>query len=60
MPGGGISDKNLLEILETTGAQEFHASARLKKQSNMEFKNEKCKMGSDSSEYSIQVKIVKE
>lgn len=55
MPGGGISDKNLLEILEATGAQEFHASARLKKQSNMEFKNEKCKMGSDSSEYSIQV-----
>ena len=50
----------IFRTLEVTGAQEFHASARLKKQSNMEFKNEKCKMGSDSSEYSIQVKIVKD
>ena len=55
MPGGGINESNLLEILQTTKAEEFHASARMKKHSDMEFKNEKCKMGSDSSEYTIQV-----
>ena len=55
MPGGGINESNLETILKGTGVQEFHASARTTKFSNMEFKNEKCKMGSDSSEYSIQV-----
>ena len=55
MPGGGINEKNLREILERTKAKEFHASARVSKGSCMNFKNEKCKMGSDSSGYSIQV-----
>ena len=55
MPGGGISDSNLKEILEKTGCREFHASARIEKKSEMRFKNEKCKMGTDSSEYSIHV-----
>ena len=36
MPGGGINETNLLEILKTTNAEEFHASARIKKHSNMQ------------------------
>ena len=55
MPGGGINSSNLKEILVESGAKEFHASARAQKLSNMTFKNEKCKMGTDSSEYTIQV-----
>ena len=31
MPGGGINESNLLEILKTTEAEEFHASARIGK-----------------------------
>lgn len=55
MPGGGIKKENLKEILSRTGAREFHASARSLKKSPMIYKNEKCQMGSDSSEYTIQV-----
>ncbi len=58
LPGGGITDSNLETILKQTGVKEFHASARTQKQSEMSFKNEKCSMGSDSSEYSIQVTSV--
>lgn len=55
MPGGGINDTNLEEILKTLGATEFHASARHRKESTMEFKNEVCSMGTNSEEFSILV-----
>ena len=55
MPGGGINESNLKEILQETKVKEFHASARSMQHSLMAFQNTKCKMGSDSTEYSIQV-----
>ena len=55
MPGGGISVSNLEDILATTGAKEFHASARAKKESLMQFRNESCSMGSNSEEFTILV-----
>ena len=55
MPGGGINESNLKEILEETRVKEFHASARSTQSSLMSHQNAKCKMGSDSTEYSIQV-----
>ncbi len=55
MPGGGINEANLKLILEESGADEFHASARSIKQSGMEYRNDKCKMGTDSSEFTTMV-----
>ena len=55
MPGGGINENNLKQILQETKVKEFHASARSTQPSLMAFQNTKCKMGSDSTEYSIQV-----
>ena len=40
MPGAGINENNLGEILRATGVQEFHGSARIRVQSRMKFKND--------------------
>lgn len=55
MPGGGINEDNLREILDKCKANEFHASARTWKTSGMLFRNKDCSMGTDSNEYSIMV-----
>jgi len=55
MPGGGISEENMAEIMEATKAVEYHASARERKESLMEYRNPACSLGSDSSEYSCMV-----
>ena len=55
MPGGGINENNLRQILMETKVKEFHGSARSPQESKMKFKNEKCRMGTDSNDYSIQV-----
>ena len=39
MPGSGVTSGNILLIAETTGAVEFHASARIKVKSKMEYNN---------------------
>lgn len=36
--GGGITERNLQRILEGSGAQEFHSSARSSKDSAMKFR----------------------
>lgn len=36
--GGGITERNLQRILEGSGAQEFHCSARSGKESAMKFR----------------------
>eukprot|EP00090_Calanus_glacialis_P004224 TRINITY_DN13125_c0_g1_i1.p1 TRINITY_DN13125_c0_g1~~TRINITY_DN13125_c0_g1_i1.p1 ORF type:complete len:248 (+),score=53.04 TRINITY_DN13125_c0_g1_i1:136-879(+) len=55
MPGGGINEENLEEIQTKTKCVEFHASARIKRDSKMEFQNEACSMGSNSQEFFIMV-----
>ncbi|XP_069045361.1 copper homeostasis protein cutC homolog [Lepisosteus oculatus] len=57
MPGGGISERNLQRILEGSGAQEFHCSARSTKDSAMKFRNTCVSMGATLSapEYSLKV-----
>lgn len=40
MPGSGIRAKNLQDILQQTGAKEFHSSARILQASKMEYHNE--------------------
>ncbi len=39
MPGSGITSKNIISIAESTGAKEFHSSAGIKKDSNMQYNN---------------------
>jgi len=53
MPGGGVTEHNLAEIIRQTGATEIHLSARDTVRSAMAFRNEHCAMGtfSKDSEY---------
>ncbi|XP_020777011.1 copper homeostasis protein cutC homolog isoform X3 [Boleophthalmus pectinirostris] len=57
MPGGGITERNLQRILEGSGAQEFHCSARSSKESAMKFRNTSVSMGASFSapEYGLKV-----
>lgn len=57
MPGGGITERNLQRILEGSGAQEFHCSARSGKDSAMKFRNPCVNMGASlaAPEYSLKV-----
>uniref|UniRef100_A0AAQ4RZV0 Copper homeostasis protein cutC homolog n=1 Tax=Gasterosteus aculeatus aculeatus TaxID=481459 RepID=A0AAQ4RZV0_GASAC len=57
MPGGGITERNLQRILEGTGAQEFHCSARSSRDSAMKFRNTCVTMGASFSapEYGLKV-----
>ena len=45
MAGAGISEENLAQLVETTGALEFHASARMQVSSKMLFRNSKVRLG---------------
>jgi len=45
MPGSGINDHNVGDLVRFTGATEVHASARLRVKSKMEYKNDRIVMG---------------
>ncbi len=55
MPGGGINENNILKIKMTSGAQEFHTSAKIKKQSPMGYQKETILMAANApvSEYEL-------
>jgi len=55
MPGGGVNESNLEELMTTTRCHEYHFSARVPKDSAMEWRNEDCSLGSNSQEYSTMV-----
>ncbi|TMP89933.1 MAG: copper homeostasis protein CutC [Verrucomicrobia bacterium] len=55
MAGAGISEENLAQLVETTGALEFHASARMQVSSKMLFRNSKVRLGAPSLISSRQV-----
>ncbi len=52
MPGAGISKTNIAELIKTTDAKEFHASARHTSSSEMQFRNQKLNMGGAADEFS--------
>lgn len=55
MPGAGISADNLLEIAQTTGARNFHTTAKSIVASKMQFRNEASKMGgANADEFSYE------
>ncbi len=56
MPGSGISETNVTDLVHFTKVQEVHSSARVKVESKMQYKNERILMGGDfGNEYSIDV-----
>ncbi|XP_078421183.1 copper homeostasis protein cutC homolog isoform X1 [Cetorhinus maximus] len=57
VPGGGITERNVQRILEGSGAQEFHCSARSSRDSLMKFRNSSVSMGASLTppEYSVKV-----
>ncbi|XP_048406788.1 copper homeostasis protein cutC homolog isoform X2 [Stegostoma tigrinum] len=57
VPGGGITERNVQRILEGSGVQEFHCSARSSRDSLMKFRNPLVSMGASLSvpEYSVKV-----
>jgi copper homeostasis protein len=50
MPGGGINENNIKQIVARSGVKEIHFSARTTMQSQMRFRNLNCAMG-DGSDY---------
>ncbi len=50
MPGGGINENNIKQIVTRSGAKEIHFSARSEKHSLMRFRNLNCTMGTDSAD----------
>lgn len=45
MPGGGVTEENVAEIVRATGVREIHLSARQEVRSGMQFRNPGCGMG---------------
>jgi copper homeostasis protein len=52
MPGAGINTGNIAKLIKTTGASEFHASAKHAVKSNMVYRNPRLNMGSVADEFS--------
>ena len=48
MPGGGVTEDNIAEIVKATGAREAHLSARDTVRGGMTFRNPHCSMGTFS------------
>jgi len=56
MPGCGINEKNVADLVNITGAKEIHSSARKTIQSKMQYRNEHMLIGSQAAdEYVIDV-----
>lgn len=57
MPGGGVNEINIKEVVEKTGVKEIHASAREKARSKMNYINTRTSMSDSKSmeEYDLMV-----
>ncbi|KAF0142921.1 MAG: copper homeostasis protein cutC [Stygiobacter sp.] len=57
MPGGGVNEFNIKEVVEKTGVKEIHASAREKARSKMNYINTRTSMSDSKSmeEYDLMV-----
>ncbi|MFC3563552.1 copper homeostasis protein CutC [Pedobacter jamesrossensis] len=55
MPGAGINESNIQELIDKTGATNFHASAKVFVQSQMVYRNTETKMGSINDEYQYEL-----
>ncbi|WP_020526866.1 copper homeostasis protein CutC [Flexithrix dorotheae] len=57
MPGGGVNEDNILEIVEGTGVSECHFSAKTIKESKMRYKNPTISLGKSNPETEYQLLI---
>ncbi|CAM1325960.1 CUTC (predicted) [Pycnogonum litorale] len=55
MPGGGITEDNLPDILNVAGVREFHTSASKRFASEMKYKNLEMSVGSDGQDFEWKV-----
>ncbi|MDD2511820.1 MAG: copper homeostasis protein CutC [Proteiniphilum sp.] len=58
MPGSGVNAQNIASLAQTTGAREFHLSARELTESGMIYRNPNVKMGGETiviDEYAVPV-----
>ena len=55
MPGSGIREESVTDLLSNTGAREFHISASGKRPSGMKFKKQGVLMGTSKSEYMVDI-----
>lgn len=55
MPGAGINEHNIKELITKSGATDFHASAKAFVKSKMNFRNDTTKMGSVEDEYQYEL-----
>ena len=44
MPGGGVNEKNIMEIVAKTGCREFHMTGKVVLDGNMKFRNHDLKI----------------
>ena len=51
VPGGGVTEHNIADIVGATGVSEIHLSARDAVRSQMLFRNQKCSMGTFSKNH---------
>ncbi|MCR8557065.1 copper homeostasis protein CutC [Mucilaginibacter sp. BJC16-A38] len=59
MPGSGVSEANVADLVRFTGVAEVHSSARTRVPSNMKYKNDRIVMGDTvGDEYSVDVTSV--
>ena len=62
MPGSGINQNNVADLVKYTKVKEIHSSAKIPMQSKMEYKNDHILMGDFGEEYTFEqtdVEIVK-
>jgi len=55
MPGAGVRENNIADIISITGATEFHSTAKKMVTSEMKFKNTEVSMGTAADEYSFEL-----
>lgn len=55
MPGAGIREENIADIIRITGATEFHATAKNAVASKMQFRNPRLSMGATKDEFSYEL-----
>jgi copper homeostasis protein len=65
MPGSGVKPENIVDLINGTGAREFHLSGTIRTESQMKYRNPEINMGGVAGvpEYEISVtsaKIIKE
>lgn len=58
MPGAGINENNLQQLIDKSSATEFHASAKEFVSSKMKFRNSESKMGNIDDEYQYELSSV--